>query len=68
MYLSGKPMGEMYLKKFDDRPIPSYTEPIQHAVFKHFIPPVSLFAFLGGLMLFFKKRDEKAAKREGGEK
>lgn len=66
MYLSGKPMWEMDLKKFDNRAIPSYTEPIQHAIFKHFIPPISLFAFLSGLMLFFKKRDANASRKEGG--
>jgi len=56
-------MWEMDMVKFGDRPIPSYTEPVQHGLFKNFIPPISLFAFLGGIMWLFKKRDEI----EGGE-
>lgn len=67
MYLSGKPMEEMDMKKFKDRPIPSYTEPLQHAIFKNFVPPVSLFAFLGGIMWLFKNKEE-ANVEEGGKK
>ena len=68
MYLSAKPMTEMDMVAFGDRPIPSYTEPLQHALFKKFIPPISLFSFLAGIMWLFKKRDESAQKTEGGEK
>jgi formate dehydrogenase iron-sulfur subunit len=67
MYLSGKPMEEMDMKKFKDRPIPSYTEPLQHALFKNFVPPVSLFAFLGGIMWLFKNRDEANSVKGGDE-
>jgi len=67
LYLSGKPMTEMGMKKFGERPIPTYTEPVQHGIFKHFVPQISLFALLGGIMWLFKKRDEVEGKREGGE-
>lgn len=68
LYLSGQSMTKMDMQNFGDRPIPSYTEPVQHAVFKNFIPPISLFAFLGGLMWMFKKRDEKHSGEKGGDK
>lgn len=57
MYLSGRPMYEMDMLKFGTRPIPSYTEPVQHALFKNFVPPISLFAFLSGIMWLFKKKE-----------
>ena len=58
MYLSGKPMTEMGMTAFDSRPIPSYTEPLQHALFKNFIPPISLFFFIGGVMWLSKDREQ----------
>ena len=66
MYLTGKPISEMAMQNFDSRPIPSYTEPVQHGLFKKFIPPISLFAFLGGIMWLFKDQEKNAAKTEGG--
>ncbi|MFC1669514.1 4Fe-4S dicluster domain-containing protein [Spirochaetota bacterium] len=68
MYLSGKSMHDMDMIKMGKRPIPSYTEPVQHAIFKHFIPPVALFAFLGSIMWLFKKRDDKMNKNKGDKK
>jgi len=67
MYLSGRPMEEMDMERFGNRPIPQYTEPLQHAIFKNFIPPLSLFAFLGIIMKLFKDRDNGHTK-EGGSK
>ena len=68
LYLSSKPMWEMDMIKFDDRPIPSYTERIQHSLFKNFVPPVALFGVLAGLMRIFKKEEEHALTGEGGDK
>ncbi|MCP4751919.1 MAG: 4Fe-4S dicluster domain-containing protein [Proteobacteria bacterium] len=66
LYLSGRSVTDMGLIAFDERSIPSYTEPLQHAVFKHFIPPLSLFALLGGAMWLFRNRDENALDAERG--
>lgn len=65
MYLSGRPMEEMDMERFSDRPIPSYTEPVQHAIFKNFVPPLSLFAFLAIIMKLFKNKDEANIEKGG---
>lgn len=67
LYLSAKPMWEMDMKKFDDKPIPSYTETIQHSLFKNFVPPLALFAVLASLMRIFKKEEERATNEKGGD-
>lgn len=66
MYLSGKPMEELGLLKFGEKPIPSYTEPLQHAIFKNFVPPISLFLFLAGIMKMFDKKNDKKSTEGGG--
>ena len=59
LYLSGVPFEQISLPNFGYAPIPSYTEPIQHAVFKYFLPPVALYGLLGGFMWFLKPKKEK---------
>ena len=49
LYLSGIPFREIDLPELGPRPIPGYTEPIQHAIFKWFLPPLGLYAVLGGI-------------------
>jgi len=63
LYLSSVPFEQIDLPKFGIKSIPSYTEPIQHAIFKHFIPPLVLYGLLGGLMwsLKPKKKEPKPA-------
>jgi len=65
LYLSGRPMTELGLLAFDERPIPSYTEPLQHAIFKNFIPPISLFSLMGSIMWLFKNRDDSNNESQG---
>lgn len=45
---------------------PRLTESIQHGVFKYFIPPVAIYAALGGIMAFTSKKNKKKAEQEGG--
>ena len=59
LYLSSVPFQSIGLPNFGYTPIPSYTEPIQHAVFKYFIPPFALYGLLGGVMWFLKSKKEK---------
>ena len=67
LYLSGRPITEMDMIAFDQRPIPSYTEPLQHAIFKNFIPPISLFSLIGGIMWIFRNRDAGTDETKGGD-
>lgn len=68
MYLSDLPFETIGLPKFGYHPAPGYTEPIQHAIFKWFIPPLALYGTLGGVMWLLKsrrERDEAAPDKEG---
>ena len=68
MYLSGIPFEELGLPKFGYHPMPGYTEPVQHALFKWFLPPAALYGALGSIMWFLssrKKRTEAASGEEG---
>ena len=68
LYLSGKPITEMGMPKLGEKPIPSYTETIQHSLFKNFVPQLALFTILGSLMWIFKKQEkEYDDNAEGGE-
>ena len=58
LYLSGIPFEEIDLPKFGSKSIPSYTEPIQHAIFKYFIPPITLYSLLGFFMWILKPKKE----------
>ena len=59
LYLSSVPFEQISLPNFGYAPIPSYTEPIQHAIFKYFIPPFALYGLLGGVMWFLRPKKEK---------
>ncbi len=58
MYLAGVPFTKLGLPRLGYHPLPGYTEPIQHALFKWFLPPLGLYAALGGIM-WLKKRSER---------
>jgi Fe-S-cluster-containing dehydrogenase component len=50
MYLAGADFANTELPHLDSKPIPDFTEKIQHGIFKSFIPPVALYALLGLVM------------------
>ncbi len=60
MYLSGMSFEKIGLPKFGYHPVPGYTEPIQHALFKWFLPPLALYGALGGIMWLLKSRKKRA--------
>lgn len=62
MTLSGVPFENIDLPPLGTHPIPEYTEPIQHTLFKWFLPPAALYSTLGGLMWYFKQRKKKITK------
>ncbi len=58
MMLSGVPFENIDLPKLGVHPVPEYTEPIQHAIFKWFLPPAALYGTIGGAMWYFKNRKQ----------
>lgn len=60
LYLSGVSFDEIDFPKLGYHPAPGYTEPIQHAIFKWFLPPLGLYAALGGIMWFLKSKKDKS--------
>lgn len=60
MYLAGVPFPSLDFPTLGDTAPPDLSEGIQHSVFKHWIPPVSLYALLAASMWLFRRRDENA--------
>lgn len=58
MYLANKNFEELYFPKLGEKPAPGVSESIQHGIFAYFVPPVSLYALLGGIMWISKRRKE----------
>ena len=58
MYLANKDFTELAFPAHSNEPAPGSSEALQHGIFKYFIPPVSLFALLGGIMWLGKDKDE----------
>jgi formate dehydrogenase iron-sulfur subunit len=64
MILSGVPFENIDLPRLGSYPIPQYTEPIQHGIFKWFLPPAALYSAIGGMMWFFKRKKVKTKNQE----
>lgn len=58
MYLAAKDFQQLALPEHSSAPAPGASESLQHGIFKYFIPPISLFAILGGIMWMGRKKDE----------
>lgn len=58
LYLAGADFKELDFPQLSEKPAPGASEAVQHGIFKYFIPPVSLFALLGGIMWLGKQKDE----------
>ena len=58
MYLSSKEFQELDFPNLGKNPAPGVSESIQHGIFAYFVPPVSLYALLGGIMWIAKRRKE----------
>jgi Fe-S-cluster-containing dehydrogenase component len=56
LYLASVPFQEIDLPRLGYHPAPGYTEPIQHAIFKWFLPPLGLYAALGGIWWYLANR------------
>jgi formate dehydrogenase iron-sulfur subunit len=58
MYLANKDFAELDFPSLGKNPAPGVSESIQHGIFAYFVPPVSLYALLGGIMWISKRRKE----------
>jgi Fe-S-cluster-containing dehydrogenase component len=58
MYLANKDFAELDFPQLGKNPAPGVSESIQHGIFAYFVPPVSLYALLGGIMWISKRRKE----------
>jgi formate dehydrogenase iron-sulfur subunit len=56
LYISGMPFEAAGFPALGYHPAPGFTEPIQHTIFKWFLPPIGLYATLGGIMWYLRKR------------
>jgi formate dehydrogenase iron-sulfur subunit len=50
MYLAGKDFNKLDFPALGSGPAPGVSEAIQHGIFAYFVPPVALYALLGGVM------------------
>jgi len=66
LYLSSVPFEELGLPALTDEPPSRLTEDLQHGVFKGFLPPLALFALLGGVMRVFRPEEDDSENDDGG--
>lgn len=64
MYLASRDFHELDFPKLKDDPAPGVSESIQHGIFAYFVPPIALYALLGGIMWISKNKDEKRGEEE----
>jgi formate dehydrogenase iron-sulfur subunit len=58
LYLTGVQAQQLDFPALPEKPVPGVSEAIQHGIFAYFVPPVALYALLGGMMYMSKKRQE----------
>ena len=56
LYLSSVDFNELDFPELKDIPAPGVSESIQHGIFAYFVPPVALYALLGGIMYLTKRK------------
>lgn len=64
LYLSSRDFHEIGFPKLNNSPAPGVSEAIQHGVFSYFLPPIALYALLGGVMWINKNRKKKDSDSE----
>ena len=63
MYLASKDFAELDFPKLTDKTAPGVSESIQHGIFAYFVPPIALYALLGGIMWMTRQKG-KSEERE----
>jgi len=58
LYLASRDFNELDFPKLGTDAAPGVSESIQHGIFAYFIPPISLYALLGGVMWLNKQKEK----------
>ncbi len=64
MYLSSMDFQKLDFPDLGNNPAPGVSESIQHGIFAYFVPPIALYALLGGIMWISKNKDGKRGEDE----
>lgn len=64
LYLTSVEHEKLNMVKLDTKPNPGTVESIQHGIFAYFVPPLALYAWLGGIMWKSKRDAKKKAEEE----
>ena len=64
MYLAPMDFQKLDFPKLGENPAPGVSESIQHGIFAYFVPPIALYALLGGIMWISKNKDNKRGEEE----
>ena len=59
VYLAGEDFQDFDFPKLGSKSAPGVSEAIQHGIFAYFVPPVALYAVLGGVMWITKNNKDK---------
>jgi len=57
LYLANKDFAQLGFPKLGNSTAPGVSESIQHGLFAYFVPPVALYALLGGVMWLNKRKE-----------
>jgi len=58
LYLAGQEFSNFDFPKLGEDTAPGVSESIQHGIFAYFIPPIALYALLGGVMWINKNKNK----------
>lgn len=62
LYIADKNLAGTVFPKLDNRTAPGVSESIQHGLFAYFVPPVAVYALLGGIMWLTKDKKKTEGK------
>lgn len=65
MYLASRHFKDLQFPALGGSPAPGVSEAIQHGIFAYFVPPIALYALLGGVMWINKNRKSSDSDTEG---
>jgi len=64
IYLTSVDSRKLNFIELNKNPMPGTVESIQHGIFAYFVPPIALYAWLGGIMWISKRKKDKQKAEE----